>query len=58
MRRAATPIRCIECGGESDELATGWRAYIVPDEDENEDEVAFYCPECAEREFGSGLPSE
>jgi hypothetical protein len=27
--------------------AAGWRAYLGVD-----DEVAIYCPDCAEREFG------
>jgi hypothetical protein len=26
-----------------------WRAYLT---DDQPSEVAFYCPECAEREFG------
>jgi hypothetical protein len=44
-------IRCAECGTESDELATGWRAYLA--EDFDEDEVLLFCPRCANREFGS-----
>ena len=48
-------LRCVECGVESPGLAPGWRAYLVdePDEDEQEQEVLMFCPECAEREFGS-----
>jgi len=56
MRRAATPLQCVECGAESDELATGWRAYYLagePDDDENKTQLITYCPECAEREFGA-----
>ena len=48
-------IRCIECGRVAPKQAhaKGWRAYIVDDPDEPEEmEVAVYCPECGEREFG------
>ena len=32
-----------------------WRAYLGCDEHlEEPAEVVFYCPECAEREFGGG----
>jgi hypothetical protein len=32
-----------------------WRAYLGCDEDLGEPaEVVFYCPACAEREFGDG----
>jgi hypothetical protein len=40
--------QCAECGEvrlPDDE--EHWRAYLDTD-----DEVVFYCPECAEREFG------
>ena len=45
---------CAECGAESDELATGWRAFLgaALDEDEQEAELLMFCPACAEREFG------
>jgi hypothetical protein len=34
--------------------ATGWRAYLAPDrEEEPEGEIFMLCPECAERELGS-----
>jgi hypothetical protein len=36
---------CIECGGEDDIGARGWRAYVF------EAEVLVYCTECALREF-------
>jgi hypothetical protein len=46
-------LRCVECGAESDQLASGWRAYLAPDaEDKPEGELLMFCPECAEREFG------
>ena len=48
-RVASTP-ECAERGAcwlpDDDER---WRAYLTDDEPA---EVAFYCPECAEREFG------
>jgi predicted RNA-binding Zn-ribbon protein involved in translation (DUF1610 family) len=40
--------RCTECEARwlpADEER--WRAYLT------DDEVVFYCPQCAEREFGS-----
>lgn len=46
-------LNCVECGAESDQLATGWRAYVAPErEDEPEGELVTFCPDCAEREFG------
>jgi hypothetical protein len=42
-------LECLECG-ERDDLAKGWRAYLEPDADN----VLVFCPDCAEREFGSG----
>ena len=51
--RTATVLRCAECGAESDQLATGWRAYLAPEPDEEpEGEIFMFCPGCAEREFG------
>jgi hypothetical protein len=37
-------LRCVECEPHDGER---FRAYLTVD-----DEVAVYCPECAEREFG------
>ena len=35
-----------------------WRAYLLGDEPEAPAEgIAFYCPECAEHEFGRASPS-
>lgn len=42
-------LRCAECGAESDELATGWRACLAGDEDEREAELLVFCSHCAER---------
>ena len=46
-------MRCQECLIEATASARGWRALRtdIPQEDD-EAELAFYCPECAEREFG------
>lgn len=47
-------LACIECPRVSGALATGWRAYRVDDpEFEEPPALAFYCPVCARREFGS-----
>jgi ribosomal protein L44E len=46
-------LRCEECGCFT-ELARGWRAKIVEDEEDPEMDpyVVCYCPTCAQREFG------
>ena len=43
-------MTCEECGQEATGRAEGWEALLV-DLDDGEDEVFFYCPVCAEREF-------
>jgi hypothetical protein len=46
-------LHCIECDAISGAGAEGWRAYIVFLEEDGEPaEVVFYCPSCAEFEFG------
>jgi hypothetical protein len=47
VRRA---LSCCECGRPSKGHAPEWRAYLTSDDPQ---EVAVYCPECAEREFGA-----
>lgn len=45
--------KCAECkavwlpAGEE-----GWRAYLGSDDLDEPSELVFYCPHCAEREFG------
>ena len=41
-------LECEECRARSRE-GRGWRAYL----DEDSSDVAIYCAECAEREFGT-----
>lgn len=50
-------VTCTECGCPSDEYWSGWRASRC-DEPEFGDapQLAFYCPVCAEREFGRRAP--
>jgi hypothetical protein len=44
---------CHACSVYSDANAAGWRAYLVDNPDKNASrELAFYCPSCAQREFG------
>lgn len=45
-------LACTACGTTTED-GTGWRAEIAPD-DAGADvpEIAVYCPECWEREFG------
>jgi hypothetical protein len=46
-------LRCAECGTFSDFAARGWIAIRAGEADvEDTPEVFFFCPECAEREFG------
>jgi hypothetical protein len=47
-------LRCVECEKSSDASARGWRGSLVDVDvdDDGEDEVVFYCPRCAAREFG------
>jgi hypothetical protein len=49
----AYTVRCAECGSSSGLRWTGWRAYRSDDPETDEPPaLAFYCPTCAEREFG------
>lgn len=46
------PLVCVECGATSAD-GRRWRAeYVTDDEEHDPDEVAVYCPECWEHEFG------
>jgi hypothetical protein len=46
---------CQGCFVYSDVYAVGWRGYRIDDPDDKEPpELAFYCPACATREFGTG----
>jgi hypothetical protein len=49
----AGAVRCEECQAEATDEAWGWQAYRADDPEEDEEpHVVFYCPFCAEREFG------
>jgi hypothetical protein len=39
-------LACVECGAESDGLAPGWRAFLVDerDDDEQEQEILMFLP--------------
>jgi len=43
---------CAECGRCADPEARRWQAYLVDADDGEGDEVLFFCPGCANREFG------
>ena len=46
-------LACVECPRVSSFSARGWKAYRTDDPENDEPPaLAFYCPECAEREFG------
>jgi hypothetical protein len=44
---------CLECERRSLPGEPGWRAYLDGGYDIGELEIGVYCPECAQREFGS-----
>ena len=44
---------CCECQRRSAGTATGWQGYLVDLDDDGQDEVVFFCPGCAVREFGN-----
>jgi hypothetical protein len=47
------PIECVECGHQAELYAQGWRAYRMDEPFADElPALAFFCPNCAEREFG------
>ena len=51
-------VECIECRRVNAFLWHGWKAYRVddPDTEARLPELGFYCPGCAEREFGVRTP--
>jgi hypothetical protein len=50
--------RCEECRVVADEAASGWRALHCVDPEDPSDAVllVFYCPFCAQAEFGLPRP--
>jgi hypothetical protein len=51
----AERLACVESGRAQSTTQRGWRAYLTTDEVEPA-EAVVYCPECAEREFGTPWP--
>jgi len=52
--QSVTLAVCQECSQLSDPAWRGWRAYLSDDPELDEPPaLAFYCPDCAGREFGS-----
>ena len=49
---------CAECGQPDDNDGRGWRGYLVDLDDDGADEVIFFCPRCATREFGGSDRAE
>ena len=43
---------CEECGRVNSDGERGWQGHLVDLDDDGDDEVLFFCPRCAEREFG------
>jgi hypothetical protein len=57
----ASVVYCFECKSSSEAKWSGWCAYLVDDPDlhnrldtGSRQKLTFYCPSCAEREFGDG----
>jgi hypothetical protein len=49
----ARVVRCVECGCSSGLRWRGWGAYRYEDAETTDPPViVFYCPSCAENEFG------
>jgi hypothetical protein len=44
--------RLCGCGREQAERERGWQGHLVDLDEDGVDEVAFFCPRCAAREFG------
>ena len=44
-------MTCEECGQEATGRAERWEALLIDLDDDGQDEIVFYCPVCAEREF-------
>jgi hypothetical protein len=54
--REGRAVICEECGREASGEARGWRGYLTEYLAFGHDgDLAFYCPECAYREFGPRL---
>jgi hypothetical protein len=55
--RRRMELWCAECLLLADERAYGWRLLRVDvPADDDEPQLAAFCPDCAEREFGPVLP--
>jgi Zn ribbon nucleic-acid-binding protein len=53
LREQERVVECVECGRRSDTGWVGWRGYRVDDPELDEPPtLGFYCPACAEAEFG------
>jgi hypothetical protein len=51
--RSARVVACAECGCLSGLRWAGWRAHRIDDPELDEPPaLAFFCPACADREFG------
>ena len=47
-------LACVECPRVSSVSARGWKAYRTDDTETDEaPKLAFYCPDCARREYGT-----
>jgi hypothetical protein len=53
VREQVRLVACLECGDQSDAGWSGWQAHRVDDPELDEPPtLGFYCPACAEAEFG------
>jgi hypothetical protein len=44
---------CCDCERRAVGTAAAWQGHLVDLDDDGKDEVAFFCPTCAAREFGT-----
>lgn len=51
-------LYCNECGCASAKGASSWRAELVDVNEDGQDEILFFCPVCALREFAPGADPE
>ena len=53
MTPASHGLTCAECGGTAPPGAHGWKGLLTVGDEaaEDEEQVAVFCPNCAEREF-------
>jgi len=47
----ATTLVCVECSERADREARDWEAHLCDLDDDGDNDLLVYCPDCAAREF-------